>query len=134
MSSKQPSSTQTSSTEMASTQSTVLYEARDRIAGFWRALGETPPPEPDHLTLMLASYAELRSREDAGEPPREHRLPRTGRPAQEQSVSSGGGDLECALGGLLAAHVAQAKEVGREGVGRLIAGAVDGERFGAAQV
>ncbi len=34
-------------------------EARDRIAGFWRALGETPPPEPDHLTVMLAFYAEL---------------------------------------------------------------------------
>ncbi|HKP72992.1 MAG TPA: molecular chaperone TorD family protein [Pyrinomonadaceae bacterium] len=34
-------------------------EARDRVAGFWRALGETPPPEPDHLSLMLALYAEL---------------------------------------------------------------------------
>jgi hypothetical protein len=34
-------------------------EARDRIAGFWRALGEAPPPEPDHLAVMLASYAEL---------------------------------------------------------------------------
>ncbi len=44
-------------------------EARDRIAGFWRALGETPPPEPDHLTLMLAFYAELRSREASGDPP-----------------------------------------------------------------
>ncbi len=34
-------------------------EARDRIAGFWRALGETPPAEPDHLTVMLALYAQL---------------------------------------------------------------------------
>ncbi len=34
-------------------------EARDRIAGFWRVLGETPPPEPDHLPIMLAAYAQL---------------------------------------------------------------------------
>lgn len=34
-------------------------EARDRVAGFWRALGETPPAEADHLTLMLALYARL---------------------------------------------------------------------------
>ncbi len=34
-------------------------EARDRIAGFWRALGETPPAEPDHLTVMLSLYAQL---------------------------------------------------------------------------
>lgn len=38
-------------------------EARDRIAGFWRALGETPPKEPDHLTVLLAAYAELAERE-----------------------------------------------------------------------
>jgi TorA maturation chaperone TorD len=34
-------------------------EARDRIAGFWRALGQTPPAEPDHLAVMLALYARL---------------------------------------------------------------------------
>jgi TorA maturation chaperone TorD len=34
-------------------------EARDRIAGFWRALGQTPPAEPDHLTLMLGLHARL---------------------------------------------------------------------------
>ncbi|HEX8456767.1 MAG TPA: molecular chaperone TorD family protein [Pyrinomonadaceae bacterium] len=34
-------------------------EARDRVAGFWRALGETPPAEPDHLAVMLALYAHL---------------------------------------------------------------------------
>jgi TorA maturation chaperone TorD len=34
-------------------------EARDRIAGFWRALGLEPPSEPDHLTVMLAFYAEI---------------------------------------------------------------------------
>ncbi len=34
-------------------------EARDRVAGFWRALGQTPPAEADHLTLMLALHARL---------------------------------------------------------------------------
>ncbi len=34
-------------------------EARDRIAGFWRALGESPPAEPDHLAVMLAQLASL---------------------------------------------------------------------------
>jgi TorA maturation chaperone TorD len=34
-------------------------EARDRIAGFWRALGHRPPPEPDHLTTLLAMQASL---------------------------------------------------------------------------
>ncbi|MBD0370740.1 MAG: molecular chaperone TorD family protein [Pyrinomonadaceae bacterium] len=39
-------------------------EARDRVAGFWRALSLTPPAEPDHLSLMLALYAELVEREE----------------------------------------------------------------------
>jgi TorA maturation chaperone TorD len=34
-------------------------EARDRVAGFWRALGQTPPAEADHLSAMLALYARL---------------------------------------------------------------------------
>ena len=34
-------------------------EARDRVAGFWRALGQTPPTEADHLAVMLALYARL---------------------------------------------------------------------------
>lgn len=34
-------------------------EARDRIAGFWRALGGEPPAEPDHLSVLLAGIAEL---------------------------------------------------------------------------
>lgn len=39
-------------------------EARDRIGGFWRALGETPPGEPDHLSVMLALYARLAEMEE----------------------------------------------------------------------
>jgi TorA maturation chaperone TorD len=38
-------------------------EARDRVAGFWRALGLTPPAEPDHLASLLGLYAELAERE-----------------------------------------------------------------------
>lgn len=34
-------------------------EARDRIAGFWRAIGADPPPEPDHVTALLAAQASL---------------------------------------------------------------------------
>ena len=33
--------------------------ARERIAGFWRAVGLTPPPEPDHLAALLGLYASL---------------------------------------------------------------------------
>ncbi|MEQ9400378.1 MAG: molecular chaperone TorD family protein [Longimicrobiales bacterium] len=33
--------------------------ARDRIAGFWRAVGRTPPAEPDHLAALLGLYAGL---------------------------------------------------------------------------
>ncbi len=43
-------------------------EARDRVAGFWRALGLDPPAEPDHLTVLLAFYAGLAG-EDEGEDP-----------------------------------------------------------------
>jgi hypothetical protein len=34
-------------------------EARDRIAGFWRAVGRTPPTEPDHLAVLLGLYGSL---------------------------------------------------------------------------
>jgi hypothetical protein len=34
-------------------------EGADRAAGFWRAIGLTPPAEPDHLTALLALYASL---------------------------------------------------------------------------
>jgi TorA maturation chaperone TorD len=46
-------------------------DARERIAGFWRALGRVPPPEPDHLTTLLALYATLAEHEgDEREPAR----------------------------------------------------------------
>jgi hypothetical protein len=34
-------------------------DARERIAGFWRALGMTPPVEPDHLAALLGLWATL---------------------------------------------------------------------------
>jgi len=34
-------------------------EARDRVAGFWRALGAAPPAEPDHLAALLGLHAAL---------------------------------------------------------------------------
>ena len=40
-------------------------EARDRVAGFWRALGQVPPNEPDHLAVLLALYARLAEFEGA---------------------------------------------------------------------
>jgi TorA maturation chaperone TorD len=42
-------------------------EARDRVAGFLAALGQAPPPEPDHLALMLGTYAWLSEAEAAAE-------------------------------------------------------------------
>ena len=45
-------------------------EARERVAGVWRALGHTPPPEPDHLAALLGLYASLAQRaRDAGGAP-----------------------------------------------------------------
>jgi TorA maturation chaperone TorD len=40
-------------------------EARDRIAGFWRALGTQPPAEPDHLATLLGALASLLEAEGA---------------------------------------------------------------------
>lgn len=34
-------------------------EALDRVEGFWRALGQTPPQDADHLGVLLLSYAHL---------------------------------------------------------------------------
>lgn len=41
-------------------------EARDRVAGFWRALGLVPPGEPDHLASLLGLYAALIEAEEQG--------------------------------------------------------------------
>ena len=49
-------------------------------------------------------------REDAGQPPREHRLARARRPAEQQVVPAGCGDLERAPRALVPSHV---REVGR---------------------
>lgn len=37
--------------------------ARDRVAGFFRTLGATPPNEPDHLAVLLGAAADLSERE-----------------------------------------------------------------------
>jgi hypothetical protein len=45
-------------------------EARDRITGFWGAIGELPPAEPDHLTVLLAQLAAIHEREhEVGDEP-----------------------------------------------------------------
>jgi Nitrate reductase delta subunit len=40
-------------------------EGLDRVAGFWRVLGLTPPPDADHLGALLMLYAELGDAEAA---------------------------------------------------------------------
>lgn len=40
-------------------------EGQDRIAGFWRAMRWPPPPEPDHLAVLLGLYATLHEQERA---------------------------------------------------------------------
>jgi hypothetical protein len=46
-------------------------EARDRVAGFWRALNLAPPAEPDHLAALLGLYAALGEQENTGSWPTE---------------------------------------------------------------
>jgi TorA maturation chaperone TorD len=41
--------------------------ARDRVAGFFRALEVVPPTEPDHLVVLLGAYAQLVDLDVAGE-------------------------------------------------------------------
>jgi hypothetical protein len=56
-------------------------EARDRVAGFWRALGFVPPAEPDHLAALLGLYAMLIEAEDQALEPARAVLRRTSRQA-----------------------------------------------------
>jgi TorA maturation chaperone TorD len=56
-------------------------EARDRVAGFWRALRLAPPAEPDHLAALLGLYASLADREEDDEDPARRLLWRQARTA-----------------------------------------------------
>lgn len=56
-------------------------EARDRVAGFWRALGLVPPAEPDHLAALLGLYAVLIEAEDQEPEPARAVLRRASRQA-----------------------------------------------------
>ncbi|HAC46500.1 MAG TPA: hypothetical protein DCF65_10605, partial [Chloroflexi bacterium] len=56
-------------------------EARDRVAGFWRALHLTPPAEPDHLAALLGLYATLADMEAAEQDPARRQLRRSSRQA-----------------------------------------------------
>lgn len=56
-------------------------EARDRVAGFWRALHRVPPGEPDHLTALLGLYAGLAEHEDAEPDPARRLMRRLSRKA-----------------------------------------------------
>jgi len=55
-------------------------EGADRVAGFWRAIGLTPPAEPDHLAALLGLYASLgQAAEDSRRPATVDALTRTRR-------------------------------------------------------
>jgi hypothetical protein len=56
-------------------------EARDRIAGFWRALGLVPPADPDHLAALLGLLASLADLEEAEDDPAKRLLRREARRA-----------------------------------------------------
>lgn len=56
-------------------------EARDRVAGFWRALHLTPPAEPDHLAALLGLYATVADSEASEPDPARRQLRRSSRQA-----------------------------------------------------
>jgi TorA maturation chaperone TorD len=53
--------------------------ARDRVAGFWSALGRAPPAEPDHLAALLALYVSLVEEAAAGPTDPERAMAEAGR-------------------------------------------------------
>ena len=56
-------------------------DARDRVAGFWRALGLNPPAEPDHVAALLGLQAALIEREAEEPEPARKALARRSRHA-----------------------------------------------------
>jgi hypothetical protein len=68
--------------------------------------------DPRHLDRLVPRER----RQEPGQPPREHRLAGSGRADEQRAMSARGGDLEPALGELLAAHL---REVGQRGLERL---------------
>jgi TorA maturation chaperone TorD len=100
-------------------------EARDRVAGFWRALHLTPPSEPDHLAVLLGLYASLIESEAAEQDPARRQLRRSSRhallweqllswlPAYLAKLEETGSPFYVAWGGLLGeALVEEARELG----------------------
>ena len=63
-------------------------EARDRIAGFWRAVGRRPPAEPDHLSALLGLYAALLEDVGGAEPAESALLGRGARALLEEHLAS----------------------------------------------
>ncbi len=55
----------------------------------------------------LQRLARVQRRKQAGQALRQHRFARAGRPDHQQIVAAGGGDLQRALGALLAFHIPQ---------------------------
>jgi hypothetical protein len=100
-------------------------EARDRVAGFWRALHLTPPAEPDHQAALLGLYASLVESEAAEQDPARRRLIHSSRhallwehllswlPAYLAKVDEIGSPFYVAWGGLLReALIEEARELG----------------------
>ena len=92
-------------------------DARDRVAGFWRALGLNPPAEPDHLAALLGLHAALIEREAREREPARKLLVRRSRHAL----------LSEHLLSWLPVYLAKLQEIGSpfyRAWGRLVAGAL----------
>ena len=73
------------------------------------AAGDLARHGVDHRDLEQLARAERR--QDRGQARREHGLAGAGRAVHQQIMAPGGGDLERALGALLALHVAEIREI-----------------------